>query len=324
MKGRKVRPPRSGATAATDGKRVLLFGGYAEDRSATNDLWTFEDDWRRLEISGGPGPRLCSASAVCGGDLVIFGGWDPQREGTGGVITDDVWRLDLDTLEWTELPAMPRGPCSRHVAVAVGDIVVVHTFRCRDSVLVYDATSQTMREQPTTGNAPSSRGLHAAARCGRDVVVFGGADKSGTMRSDVLALDTTSWTWRTIRSDDDDDVRHNRPTPRAGATAAALDDHIFLVCCGAEASDTGLVPRSDLWALDLHSSNAPEWTLLIDDHPSPSIPRRNAATLTFLDSDPSSSSDGGTTTRFLLHGGWHPFVRTYDDTAILVVRHSSN
>ena len=55
---------------------------------------------------------------------------------------------------------MPRGPTSRHVAATVGGQVAVHTFRCIDSVLVWDPEARQLREQPTTGTAPSSRGLH--------------------------------------------------------------------------------------------------------------------------------------------------------------------
>mmetsp|Transcript_7017 Transcript_7017/g.21659 ORF Transcript_7017/g.21659 Transcript_7017/m.21659 type:complete len:280 (+) Transcript_7017:365-1204(+) len=271
--------------------------------------------------------------AVVAGELVVFGGWDPQREGTGGVILDDVWTLDLETFEWTQLEGMPRGPCSRHVAVATSDAqVVVHTFRCAHSVLAYDATTRQMREVPTVGEAPSSRGLHSAALCGREVVIFGGADKQGTVRDDAWALDTATWTWRRVVGDEG-------PTPRAGSSAAALDRNTLLVCCGAESSpEKGLVPRADVWALDLPSAS---WTLLLDDD---DVPPRNAAAFAFLDSstarDDLPADDGGplldtldqattdlaassskeeVTSRFLLHGGWHPFVRTFDDTAVLEV-----
>ena len=74
---------------------------------------------------------------MTGGELLLFGGWDPETAGTGGQILDDVWALDLATRTWTECAPMPRGPSSRHVAVNVNGRVVVHTFRCLDSVLVW-------------------------------------------------------------------------------------------------------------------------------------------------------------------------------------------
>jgi len=353
-----VQPPRSGAATATDGSGVVyLFGGYAEEdgdkRYATNDLWAFEGgEWCRLQHASsqkGPGPRLCSAAAVVKGELVVFGGWDPREPGTGGVILDDVWALNLETFEWTQVGQMPRGPCSRHVAVAVDEtLVVAHTFRCLDSVLAYDATAKRMREIPTHGTAPSPRGLHAAALCGRDFVVFGGADKTGNMRSDAWALDTATWTWRQVVVGEEEE---EGPTPRAGASAAALDRNTLLVCCGAQQATTegGLVPRADLWALHLPTAS---WTRLLDDD-NDVLPPRNAAAFAFLDSSATSASYNDDddddddaplldtlqrattdvlsaadddeqplmmTSRFLLHGGWHPFVRTFDDTSLLVVR----
>ena len=41
---------------------------------------------------------------------------------------------------------------------------------------------------------------------------------------------------------------------------------------------------------------------------------RNAATLTPIDSGDDTSS-----TRLLLHGGWHPFVNTFGDSFVLTV-----
>lgn len=312
-----ISPPRSGHTAATDSSgRVWLFGGYAEEkdgkkRYVTNDLWCLkEDGWHLVQESSEPGPRLCSASCVVDGALLLFGGWDPETEGTGGTILDDAWSCDLETLEWTRLAPMPRGPVSRHVAVSTDEGVVVHTFRCTDSVLVYTEDGIWI-EQRTKGSAPSSRGLHSAAAVGHEVVVFGGADKSGEMRGDVYALDTSNWTWRLV-------ARENKegPTPRAGSCASSINDTTFLVCCGAERGEEGgLNPRADLWALDVKAGT---WTCLLDDgEDTPSVlTRRNAATL----SGPLPYTPSGTTAKsatFALHGGWHPFRVTFDDTVYL-------
>lgn len=300
----KVSPPRSGHTAAYDAARgqVWLFGGYAEyegkRRQVTNDVWCYDDGWTQMlaptDVRSKPRPRLCSASAIIDGQLAIFGGWDPEKEGTGGTILDDVWTLDLDRLEWARHEPMPRGPCSRHVAVDVAGTVVVHTFRCEDSVLVWD--DGRLVEQRTSGQPPSSRGLHSAAAVGRDLVVFGGADKKGDMRSDVWALDTKKWTWRQLAEDG------AGPTARAGSCASSFDSE-FIVCCGAERThDGGLVPRADVWTFDVPKR---KWTQRHDGDVQP----RNAASL----SGPRPDSS------FLLHGGWHPFLETYSDSALLTL-----
>ena len=112
-------PPRSGATAAADAAgQVWLFGGYAEpegkQRLVVNDLLRYSSgEWKQLQEpmnvnigstgrvrTNSPGPRLASASVIVDEELLLFGGWDPQEAGTGGVILDDVWALDLSTQVW--------------------------------------------------------------------------------------------------------------------------------------------------------------------------------------------------------------------------------
>ncbi|KAH8043547.1 hypothetical protein JL722_15137 [Aureococcus anophagefferens] len=224
----KVQPsPRSGATATatTDGS-VYLFGGYEEDeagaRTVVDDLWRYDaDGWTRV-ATGGPGPRLCSALAAVGGELFLFGGWDPETEGTGGSILDDVWAYDIAAGRWESCAPVPGGPASRHVCCALaGGDVLVHTHRSETSVLLFDAATREWREQATSGPAPSSRGLHVAAAVDAGVVVFGGADKSGAMC---------------------DDVR------RAGAAAAPLDATSVVVAGGAARGDDGGLPAGDVGA----------------------------------------------------------------------------
>ena len=160
----KASLPRSGSTAASDKSgRVWLFGGYGEEdpqkRDVVSDLLRYEhgDEWseiqpssKREDSTGRPGPRLAGASAMApsGDELLLFGGWDPQVPGTGGVILDDVWSLSLATGRWAKCDsAMPGGPTSRHVACTVGDHLIVHTFRCAGSVLVWDPKRRALREQ---------------------------------------------------------------------------------------------------------------------------------------------------------------------------------
>ena len=183
----------------------------------------------------------------------------------------------------------------------VGGTVVVHTFRCTDSVLVWDAARRALREQPTSGTPPSARGLHVAAAADEStLIVFGGAAKDGNMCNDAFALDTTSWEWRRLG-----DGGAERPSPRAGACAAPLPGGGgMIVCCGAESDGGGLVPRADVWALTVDG----EWTKLLDDDAPGAPGPRNAATLTPF-------GDG----ELLLQGGWRPFVSTYRDSHVLCV-----
>ena len=300
----KIQPsPRSGATAtATKDGSVYLFGGYEEDeagaRRVVDDLWRYDaDGWTRV-ATGGPGPRLCSALAAVGGELFLFGGWDPETEGTGGSILDDVWAYDIAAGRWERCAPVPGGPASRHVccALASGD-VLVHTHRSETSVLLFDAATREWREQATSGPAPSSRGLHVAAAVDAGVVVFGGADKSGAMCGDAFVLDVATWTWRALGA--------TGPAGRAGAAAAPLDATSVVVAGGAaRGDDGGLDPLGDVWVLDVAADAWRRADASGDFKP------RNALVL--------CPSGGG----FLVHGGWRPFVETYGDTLALDVSSS--
>ena len=351
LTGSGPAPPRSGHVCVADrGKsgeltgKAWLFGGYANNTdtgklAVVNDLWYFDDGtWKQIETQGPkPGPRLCSAAAMAPNkrELLLFGGWDPQTEGSGGVILDDVWALDLASKRWSQLEApMPGGPTSRHVAVSVPGVgIVVHTHRCGVTVLRWDEKRRALVQQPCTGSPPSSRGLHCAAAVGSDFIVFGGAAKDGTMARDSFALDTNTWAWRKLApleeegsepnscTNDDSSKHMDGPSARAGCAACAVGGK-FIVSGGAERSGAGgLVPRGDVWQLDVaaasdgknkHSDGGPSsssaWTLVADeDAPNAPAPR-NAHTLTHLGNE-----------RVLCHGGWHPFEHTFGDSALLSV-----
>ena len=81
----------------------------------------------------------------------------------------------------------------------------------------------------------------------------------------------------------------------------------IVLCCGAEASAEGLVPRADAWALTLDGSGDAAWCKLLDDDAPGAPGPRNAATLT-----PLGDGEG-----LLLHGGWFPFRATYGDSHVL-------
>jgi Galactose oxidase, central domain len=237
-------------------------------------------------------------------------------------------------LEWTRLPDFPDGPTSRHAAVALppsGDRlgrIVVHNHRCVDHVWVLDSESAAASasstdparaafvKQPTRGDPPSPRGLHAATVVGKDkVVVFGGAAQDGTMSNEVFVLDASTWTWTKPSVSSRSDAM---PCPRAAPCLVALDDTTAILYGGAEATSQGLQPLGDVWAFDVTTS---AWRRLVAGPESSSAsgqdvpPPRNAATLTCI-SAPQDYSELGYRD-YVLAGGWHPFVQTWDDCYVL-------
>ena len=246
---------------------------------------------------------MYAAGAVLDGSLFVFGGWDPEAPGSGGSFKDEIWRLDLDHLRWSQLDVpLPTGPVSRHTACTVGDKIVLHTFR---STVVYE--HGTVREQRTTGEAPDGFSMCAAAPLGSDsMLVFGGSTKTQGMSADAYVLDTASWHWRRLNPTGD-----ARPSPRASCSIAALDGSTCLVFGGAGLGGggyeggAGLTAFDELYTVSVDGDEA-TWSHL-DNPSSPSA--RVAAALTPL---PSGA--------FLLHGGWDPKTKaTYDQSAILML-----
>jgi hypothetical protein len=242
----------------------------------------------------------------------LLGGWDPQSQGTGGIILDTVHKLNMQTGEWTALSTvLPDGPTSRHVALKFQDSkAFIHNHRCTDHVWILNAETDSFIRQPTTGTAPSSRGLHCATMASDHVaVLFGGAAKEGVMSNEAFLLDTTTWKWTRVELDD-----APCPTPRAGASLCCYRDDCVVLFGGAEATETGLNPRGDVWALQFNAdSGKGHWELLLPDDNNTGPEPRNAATLSPIQ----PLNDNGKS--FLLTGGWAPFRKTWNDCFVLCV-----
>ena len=203
---------RSGAACASGPSGAWLFGGLDDQRAVLDDLWHFDPAprggmglrWRAVDAAGGerPGPRLCAAAAVVGGDFVVFGGWDMAAKKT----LDDCWAHD--GAAWRRVGSLP-APCKNHVAVGLGDRAVVVAD---GATYVYADGVVESFPQPT-GRAPSARTMAAAARVGDDVLVFGGVS-DGVELGDAYVLDVARMDWREVRT------TGASPGPRAGASAA--------------------------------------------------------------------------------------------------------
>ena len=278
------RPSRPRATTSPSRRRACLHSS-----PTTNELWAYEgDEWRQLATAGeGPGPRMYAASAVLGRSLYLFGGWDPEAPGSGGSFKDEVWALDLYSMEWSKREPMPCGPTSRHTACTVGDQIIIHTFRG-----IYVCDGGALREQPTSGDAPDGLSMCVAAALGDNtLLVVGGATREQAMSADARVLDTRTWEWTKLTP------AGAAPSPRASACAASLGDGAAVVFGGAGLGGQGydggggLVAMPETWTVHVDGGKAQWAQIETDDTPPPRV----AASLSPLPA-------GG----FLLAGGWDP------------------
>ena len=210
-----MNPARSGSVVSPDKHgNIWLFGGLLDGKpgKVTNDLWVNgkeTGEWERVngpDADNSPRPRMYSTGNVVTGpqgrqELVIFGGWDTGEAGSGGTFLDDVWSYDIEEKRWSMLDVKLPYPVSRHtsnvVPVSGKEAVVLHTFKCNDEVILYDAPSRTFKTQKTTGPSPQSLSMISSSTSSVSPVVlyFGGSSKTGEMSGDVHVLDCESWSW---------------------------------------------------------------------------------------------------------------------------------
>ena len=139
------------------------------------------------------------------------------------------------------------------------------------------------------------------------MLIFGGAAQDGSMSNDCLVLNTSTWEWNLVQVNENSP----RPSPRASPCLCKYSNYCAVVFGGASRGSTGLVPEGDVWALQLDEDyKTGAWVLLVPEGPPP----RNAASLNLI-----SNKDDGTK-EYLLHGGWAPFVETFEDCFILQVK----
>ena len=105
--GPSARVNHVGAVA---GDRFIIHGGDtnpgALDYVAQDEVWAFDLNsgvWEELDTAGGPGARIFHAgtSSLDGSTLYVYGG--TGNDPFFSPAYDDLWALDLESLEWTEL-----------------------------------------------------------------------------------------------------------------------------------------------------------------------------------------------------------------------------
>mmetsp|Transcript_61399 Transcript_61399/g.150277 ORF Transcript_61399/g.150277 Transcript_61399/m.150277 type:complete len:458 (-) Transcript_61399:193-1566(-) len=287
---------------------------------------------------------------------VLLGGWDSGEVGTGGDILNDIWTYGgssgtSDTCDatrmWKESMVDLGPPTSRFCAVTLDDktTVVIHNHRCIDDVMILDFSNKesvTLKKQPTTGRSPSARGLHAMTRLSgvnaNKIILFGGAAQSGEMSNEVFVLDSQTWEWTPVEMIvDGTKADQHGPSPRASPCFVTLDDTTCLLFGGASVPEEGgLDGCNDTWLLELDFDTSEKgdkvtakWTCVFEDdvNSDKSPPGRNAATMILVSPQTAfellskeDTDDNASSRYFLLHGGWFPFRKTYNEDFMLKVR----
>jgi hypothetical protein len=126
---------------------------------------------------------------------------------------------------------------------------------------------------------PTARGSHVAGRCGRFLLVFGGAAGNVLSDTDVHCFDTRTYKWIKVTAEivsdqNDEDKKLEKIAPRAGHCATTSEDCTKMFICGGGDNQSALLETlsldcSELLALENAAFASPSsppklfWSLLV-------------------------------------------------------------
>ena len=223
---------RLGHTAVMVGARIFYMGGFVGSE-VLNDLFYIDTATMTvvtrpaLAGSARPPPRASHASAAVGNKLYVFGGFD------GEVSLSDLWVLNTDTLEWSEVVPVASAPPparSAHSMVTFEGRLIVYGGHDEEDyyseVWVFNPRTRKWSKPRVKGEAPHSRASYTAAMVGGNMYVFGGASPQGGFFNDLHMLDTDGDDWCWVYPTE---VTGDAPAERMGHTVTVLGSDMY---CG--------------------------------------------------------------------------------------------
>lgn len=207
---------------------LILYGGEWFDGAADKtyvygDLYLYDaakDRWKKVVAPNGPLPRSSAQAVVHRNFLYVFGGEVCSPSGRNFKHHRDLWRLDLESYEWEQLPGRG-GPSARsghrmalwkNRLLLFGGFYETATEGCRyfNDLWSFDLEDLAWQSLSKAGTiAPRPRGgcqivVHQEAA---KLYLFGGhcveilPDKSEkeTVFNDLWQLDLKSWQWERLK-----------------------------------------------------------------------------------------------------------------------------
>ncbi|KAH7408497.1 hypothetical protein DE146DRAFT_646366 [Phaeosphaeria sp. MPI-PUGE-AT-0046c] len=172
IEGSKVPSPRTSHSACAFHGNVAVYGG----RDETNDLvdedssmWFYSPErktWDLLvpiSVGSAPGPRRSAKLFESEGCIVLYGGHDAT-----GDAASDLWRLDVASKTWTQLPTAP--VATTNAALANGQLYLISSSDSVSGHLHHLGISLPVKEMawesftfPANPFAPGPRARHDGA-----------------------------------------------------------------------------------------------------------------------------------------------------------------
>lgn len=142
-----------------------------------------------------------------------------------GQLLDDVWTLELDSWQWTQLQTFGAAPCARkgratQLGSLAGQLAFVMWQQHPDNNATSSCTALTARQPPCSTNRPAGASL-CATEDGRRLYLFGGHDGNGPL-NDCHYLEVEQLLWNST------EPAGTPPEPREGHMAAVLGRYLLV------------------------------------------------------------------------------------------------
>jgi hypothetical protein len=268
-------------------RRIVFFGGDdvlpVECRNAGHAVGRFEvynydtvcARFREEQLPEGPRGRARGMAVYDpdGDQMLVFGGRSRGRDQGNYRNYNDVWALNLESMQWAELEAVNAPPLARSNPAGgfnrrSGELVVFGgnssvsglSFSPHNDVWAFHPETLTWRRLEAQGDTPSARLFHSAAvdDTHNRLFVFGGGDAGawqGPFLGDLWMFDLEAGTWELLAAESNDG-----PDGRIWSTITydATSDRVLLF----GGHDDGSVGNNnDTWSFDLEDRT---WTALIE------------------------------------------------------------
>ena len=175
-----------------------LTGDFHSDKGFTNDIWEYQISknlWTKLKFTGTPPvPRELHTMTGFRGQAVMFGGFHE------GGVSNEVYSLDLTSLEWTLPLDDGRIPESRQGAASIvlGDSLFMTSGcdysrkTCYSDLYLLDLTTMwwTLIQPFRGSDSFTSREKAAMTSVGQTLFLFGGCQLYSYCLNDLIAINT--------------------------------------------------------------------------------------------------------------------------------------
>ena len=249
--------PRLSHVAISKDNNLYVYGGFGKNNEQYRQhIWVYDSDknsWKQCITTGDIPDHVCgSRTTVINDSIYLFGGHNNVNK----QYSNDIYNLNLDTLQWNVIETTGEKPSQRHFHVqwctTTGFIVFGGSDgggRSFNDTFHFNINTMKWTQPAITGTPPTRRYASSFSQRGyEEGYLFGGSGNNFNKFNDLHVFHLTTNTWR--------EIIPSGPSPpvRFGATMNVVRQHQLIVCGGWGGLGVGAL--SDCWLFDVERK---EW-----------------------------------------------------------------